>query len=104
MNPTDSLYYEDDMNSSNALGLNLYSSGNTCFSGLKNRSNQKTNSNVFRDYPSGLKGEIFGGVKQGVALGFWYPTKDLFGIPERESGLRLQDTTGQQPYQLFATD
>jgi len=50
---------------------------------------QKYGRNIFADHPSTVKGEIFGGVKQAIALGFWYPTKDLFGIPERESGLKL---------------
>lgn len=94
MNPTDSLYYENG----STYGQKLYSSGNSCFSGLKNRSMQKYGRNIFADHPSTVRGEIFGGVKQAIGLGFWYPTQDLFGIPERESGLKLQDTTDSQPY------
>lgn len=37
-------------------------------------------------------------------MGFWYPTTTLFGVPERETELMLQDTTDSKPFHLFATD
>ena len=37
-------------------------------------------------------------------MGFWMPTKDLFGIPEREDTLLLKKTVGTDPYEIFATD
>ena len=40
-----------------------------------------------------------------VSLDFYFPTKHLFGLPEREDTLLLKQTwPGGQPYQLFATD
>ena len=39
-----------------------------------------------------------------MALGFWFPSTELFGIPERESSLTLKSTKDVAPYRLFATD
>jgi len=44
-----------------------------------------------------------GGVKKAVSMGFYFPSTRLFGLPEREDTLQLQNTLGQ-PYELFATD
>ena len=45
-----------------------------------------------------------GQVKEGVGLGFFVPTKNLFGLGEREDTLNLKTTSDRSPYQLFATD
>jgi hypothetical protein len=36
-------------------------------------------------------------------MGFFYPSKTLFGVPEREDTLVLKNT-GNDDYELFATD
>lgn len=42
-------------------------------------------------------------VAKSVALGFYFPAKHLFGLPEREDTFMLKNT-GDHPYELFATD
>jgi hypothetical protein len=44
-----------------------------------------------------------GGVKKAVSMGFYFPSERLFGVPEREDTLMLKNT-GENPYELFATD
>ena len=104
MNVDDSLYYEDDRK----VGGAEASSGvadDTCIDGMRSRAEKRHGYDVFRDVDESLAGELFGGVKQAIGMGYFYPTTDhLFGIPERESGLELQNTPVDQPYQLFATD
>jgi len=39
-------------------------------------------------------------------MSFWLPGSEqtVYGIPEREDTLALKETTGKDPYQMFATD
>jgi len=39
-------------------------------------------------------------------MGFWFAAENLYGIPEREDTLLLQETDieGYSPYDMFAAD
>ena len=53
--------------------------------------------------PDGDTEGLTGDVRKAVSLGFYYPTRRLVGVPEREEKLFLENT-GEHPYQLFASD
>ena len=42
--------------------------------------------------------------REAVSLGFYMPSRTLFGVPERESSLILKETSEDAPYRLWATD
>ena len=72
INPKDSLYVEHQ----NADWLKIYGEGDDT------------------DYE--LSG--FSRVKKGVGLDFFVPTKNLFGLGEREDTLNLKPTAERSPY------
>lgn len=47
--------------------------------------------------------DFHGVTSRAVSASMYYPSKALLGIPEREDTLMLENT-GQDPYQLWATD
>jgi hypothetical protein len=52
---------------------------------------------VFKDAALGSEGLLDGGVKKAISLGFYMPSKRLFGLPEREDTFMLKNT-GSNPY------
>ena len=99
VNPINTMYVETE-----GVGLPATAGGDQCFSGLKKsiaQSGERTD--VFEKQSPYDVGELYGGVRKAVSLGFYFPATRLVGVPERESRLLLENT-GQHPYQLFASD
>lgn len=92
INPIDSLYFE---NGSAESGL--INDSPTCFSAIKNNIEVKTQNPVFADAKKGTEGDVDGGVKRSVSLGFYFPSTRLFGLPEREDSFMLKNTN-DTPY------
>jgi hypothetical protein len=59
---------------------------------LKSKIESQSNSNVFKDPAPGSEGLLVGGVKKAISLGFYMPSKRLFGLPEREDTFMLKNT------------
>ena len=49
-------------------------------------------------------GTSFEDTREAMSLGFFFPSRTLFGVPERESSLILKETKDSAPYRLWATD
>lgn len=87
VNPIDSLYFENGSSESNQAD-----DSNTCFQALKNNIEVKSQSPVFANALKGTEGDLDGGVKRSVSLGFYFPATRLFGLPEREDTFMLKNT------------
>jgi len=98
LNPINSLYFENGSNQSQEVD-----DAPTCFEALKNKIEIEAQSQVFATPPKGAEGNVDGGVKKSVSLGFYFPSTRLFGLPEREDTFLLKNTL-DKPYELFATD
>jgi len=58
---------------------------------------------VFTNPLKGTEGNVDGGVKKSISMGFYFAATRLFGLPEREDTFMLKNTQ-DKPYELFATD
>ena len=45
-----------------------------------------------------------GAVAEPVAIGFKFPSKYMYGLPERAANLVLNTTESSEPYYMFNTD
>ena len=70
-----------------------------CFYRIKSSINKKEGSKVFLEDSN----EAQAGSGRAISMGFYYPSKRLFGVPSREATVMLENTNNN-PYELFATD
>ena len=74
----------------------LNSLTDSCFDGLRSRAKERAGNEIFA---KNKQDSI-----EAISLGFFFPSRKLFGIPERESSLILKETKNMAPYRLWATD
>jgi len=70
---------------------------------LKTQIDSAVGREVYRDIPASEAGSLTGGVNRGIGIGFWMPSKSIYGLGERASK-ELELKTDSTLYELWAFD